>query len=300
MDASTTANGPAPLFQDKEWITIDNTGGPNAGHLYVSWTRFTATDSQIMFTRSTDGGATFSDPIALSAKGSTQGSMPAVGANGEVYVAWFDDAGPQLMIQRSDDGGATFANPVAGGGAITRIRPLPDNVNGNIRANSFPSIAVDDASGTVYVVFAQHNSNTLADVFLVRSADKGQTWSAPLVTDDGGTATDQWMPSVAVASNGVVGVMFYDRRNDPNNLNIDIYLALSNDSGVTFQPNQRITTASFPPAVNFDPAIAANYMGDYNQIVASGTNFYMAWGDNRDIVNGRNDPNVYFAGFPTQ
>jgi hypothetical protein len=41
-------------------------------------------------------------------------------------------------------------------------------------------------------------------------------------------------------------------------------------------------------------------MGDYNQIVASGTNFYMAWGDNRDMVGGRNDPNVYFTAMPSQ
>jgi hypothetical protein len=79
-----------------------------------------------------------------------------------------------------------------------------------------------------------------------------------------------------------VGVRFYDRRNDPGtNLNIDVYLAISTNHGKTFHANQRITTASFPPAVNFDPAIAFNYMGDYNQMVASGEKFYLAWGDNR-------------------
>jgi hypothetical protein len=299
-DASTTANGPAPLFQDKEWIAVDTTGGANAGNLYVSWTKFTQNDAQILFARSTDGGATFSPPVALSTPGSVQGSMPAVGPNGEVYVVWFDGGGPQLMIRRSDDGGVTFSNPVAAGGAVTALTPLPDTVNGDIRANSFPSIAVDSGNGTVYVAYPQSNGDALADVFLVSSADNGQTWSNPQLVNDDGTATDQWMPSVAVASNGVVGVMFYDRRNDQANTNIDVYLALSSDGGVTFQPNQRITTTSFPPAVNFDPGIAANYMGDYNQIVASGTNFYMAWGDNRDMVGARNDPNVYFAAMPSQ
>ncbi len=302
VDASTTANGPSPLFQDKEWIAVDTTAGPNGGNLYVSWTKFTDANATIMFTRSTSGGADFSPPIALSDPGSVQGSMPAVGPNGEVYVVWFDGGGPQLMIKRSDDGGVTFNNPVAGGGAVTAVSPLPDTVNGNIRANSFPSIAIDAGSGTVYLAFPMNSPNTLSDVFIVSSADKGQTWSAPtLVNDDGGTATDQWMPSVAVASNGVVAVMFYDRRNDPqNNLNIDVYLALSSDGGNTFQANQRITSTSFPPVVGVDPGINATYMGDYNQVVASGTTFYMAWGDNRDVVNGHNDPNVYFAAFPSQ
>jgi hypothetical protein len=36
-------------------------------------------------------------------------------------------------------------------------------------------------------------------------------------------------------------------------------------------------------------------MGDYNHMVASGTRFHMVWGDNRDTVGSRHDPNVYYA-----
>jgi hypothetical protein len=301
VDASTTANGPPGILQDKEWIAVDTTLGRFGGNLYVSWSKFTATDSQIMFSRSTDGGATFSPAFGLSDAGAVSGSRPAVGPDGEVYVVWLDGDRSEHMIKRSDDGGVSFSNPVAGGGAVSATSGIPNMVNGGIRADSFPSIAVDAASGQVYVAFPQSNGTALADVFLVSSADRGQNWSTAKLVNDDGTATDQWMPSVAVASNGVVGVMFYDRRNDPtDNLNIDVYLAVSSDGGVTFQPNECITSTSFPPAVNFDPHIKAGYMGDYNQIVASGTTFYMAWGDNRDIVAGRADPNVIFAAFPTQ
>lgn len=47
-------------------------------------------------------------------------------------------------------------------------------------------------------------------------------------------------------------------------------------------------------------------MGDYNQIAADEKFFYMAWGDNRNILktenypNGRPDPDVFFAQIPVQ
>lgn len=297
VDASTTANGPDPLFQDKEWIAVDNSGGPHDGNVYVVWTRFTANDSQIMFARSTNGGASFSAPLALSPSGDVQGAMPAVGPNGEIYVAYFDGAVPAIQLRRSLDGGLTFSNPVSGGHEVQTLLPLPETLKGDIRADSFPSIATDQASGAVYIAYPSGTGLDRANVFLTHSTDGAKTWSQPLRVNDDTTGTDQWMPSVAVAAKGVVGVMFYDRRKDPaHDLSINVYLATSTDGGTTIRPNQRITTKSFPPAVNFDPGIATDYMGDYNQIVAAGNRFYMAWGDNRDKVGARHDPNVYFAG----
>jgi hypothetical protein len=298
VQATVSANGPN-TFQDKEWLAVDATGGPRNGNLYLAWTSFTNNfvNAQILFTRSTDAGTTWSAPLALSSLGpglGHQAAMPAVGLDGRLYVVWLDRSTGQLLISRSDDGGGTFSNPVIGGGAITTLSQIPGTLNGNIRANSFPSIAIAQ-SGAVYVVYAASVGPDNADVFLVRSTDQGQSWSAPVRVNDDATTNDQWMPSVAVTSNGVIGVMFYDRRNDPSNLNIDVYLSNSRDGGVSFLPNQPITDTSFPPVVNFDPRVAANYMGDYNQMVAAGTRFYMVWGDNRDMVGTRHDPNVYFA-----
>jgi len=305
-DASNTSGAGKTAFQDKEWLAVDMTGGPANGNLYVTWTQFSgfdwlfgsAANSQILFARSTDGGTTWSQAMALSPLApplGPQGSMPVVGPNGEVYVAWLGRNDSTLNIRRSDDNGLNFINPVPANGTVAAIAQIPDTLNGSIRADSFISIAVDRNSGDVYIVFAASAKNDNASVFLVKSTDQGQHWTAPLRVNDDVTDTDQWMPSVAVTSTGVVGVMFYDRRNDPNNMNIDVYLAVSTDAGASFKPNQRITTASFPPAVNLDPRIAANYMGDYNHMVAQGTRFYMVWGDNRDMVGMRNDPNVYFA-----
>lgn len=297
VNASTTANGPA-FFQDKEWLVVDNSEESSDGNVYLAWTKFAPAGEQILFAGSTDGGNTWSAPLALSTLGNHQAAMPAVGPEGDLYVCWIDRGTSQILITRSQDGGQTFANPVSGGGAVQTIVQIPAVMNGNIRANSFPSMVVDSDDGQIYITYAAQVGADHADVFLTVSKDKGKTWSAPVRVNDDTTTTDQWMPSVAVTEEGTVGVMFYDRRNDPgSNLNMDVYLAISTNHGKSFHPNQRITTMSFPPAVNFDPGIAWDYMGDYNQMVAREERFHMVWGDNRDLVGARHDPNVYYAVF---
>ena len=296
VNASTTANGPA-FFQDKEWLVVDRSGEASDGNIYVAWTKFAPIGEQILFARSTDGGNTWSAPLALSPVGNPQGAMPAVGPEGDLFVCWVDRGTSQIFIRRSTDAGQTFVNPVPGNGPVQNIVQIPGTLNGNIRANSFPSCAIDQDDGQIYITYSAKVGADDADVFLTVSKDHGKTWSAPVRVNDDATTTDQWMPSVAVTDEGTVGVMFYDRRNDPANLNIDVYLAISTNQGKTFHHNQRITTTSFPPAVNFDPAIAFDYMGDYNQMVAEEERFYMVWGDNRDLVGARHDPNVYFAVF---
>ncbi len=50
-----------PIHGDKPWFVIDRTGGIGDGNLYGGWTSFSGNHYTI-FTRSTDGGQTFSQP----------------------------------------------------------------------------------------------------------------------------------------------------------------------------------------------------------------------------------------------
>ena len=74
--------------------------------MYVSWTRFGASTT-ILLTRSTDQGVTWSNPVTVSSEPSVQGSIPAVGPNGEVYVAWYgyDFSSENIYFDKSTDGG---------------------------------------------------------------------------------------------------------------------------------------------------------------------------------------------------
>jgi hypothetical protein len=95
-------------FEDKEWAATDlNPASPFANNLYCSWTRFSA-GTEILLVRSTDEGINWSNPVSVSDESSVQGSFPAVGPNGELYVVWRHSG--QMMFDKSTDGGGHFWN----------------------------------------------------------------------------------------------------------------------------------------------------------------------------------------------
>jgi hypothetical protein len=113
---------PSPLqggiFQDKPMLEVDRTGGPNDGNVYVCWSRFTANgQNKVYFSRSTDSGASFSQPITISRSEeikSIQGCDIAIEGDGDVYVTFrtFTQNRNQvagLGFVRSSNGGVTFS-----------------------------------------------------------------------------------------------------------------------------------------------------------------------------------------------
>jgi hypothetical protein len=297
-------------FADKPFIMVDTTATAFSGNVYVSWTQFGTPGPMqvpIFFSRSVDGGSSFSPAIQISQLGeSCQGSEPAVGPLGEVYVTWLRvaPAPAAIFVAKSVNGGATFSPPVV----VTPISPIGFRggvLNGNFRVNSFPRIDVNPVNGHVYIVYSSNPPGVDgADVFLVRSIDGGATWSAPIRVNDDPGEFDQFFPDVAVNRAGDVQVMWYDRRNSVGNLGMDIYTARMTLGGGGFQPNTRLTSVLLRPAVGYDPNTNPLYMGDYNDIKAhQGPNgpamdFLTAWGDFRRRITTaggrRNDQDVMF------
>lgn len=288
----TASPGTDPAnFQDKEFLTVDTSGGPFDGNVYVSWTEFFEGGDRILFSRSTNGGISFSRPIQISPDGQgVQGSIPRVGPNGEIYIAWEDFDTPAIRISKSTDGGVSFG---ADGVDNTLVAPLNfvtsrslecgrRVLNGDLRMHEFPSLAVNPQNGDVYVVFTSNPPGPdESDIFFTRSDDGGKTFSTPIRVNDDLTTHDQFWPFIAVARDGTIGVVFYDRRNDPKNLDIDVYLAVSTDYGLSFHPNKRITEQT-SPTQEFLARFRSCYWGDYLYITADAQYFYIAWGDNRN------------------
>jgi hypothetical protein len=265
-------------FEDKPAIVVDNAAAsPNKGNVYLAWTRFDVygshdpeCHSQIYFSRSTDGGKTFSMPFRISDTGgdcvdsdnTVEGAVPSVGPRGEVYVVW---AGPLgLVFKKSLDGGLTF-------GKDKVVGQMPGGwdfaVAGLDRANGMPVTGVDLSAGpnngTLYVNWID-NRNGDPDVFVASSRDGGETWSAPVrVNDDpvknGKVQFFTWM-SVDPAD-GSVNVAFYDRR-DTEGTMTGLTFARSTDGGRTFV-NYRIDQEPF--ACN--PLV---FFGDYLGVAAYG------------------------------
>ncbi len=313
-------------FQDKELIAVDTTGSAFDGHVYVVWTEFTtAGGTRILFSRSTDGGATYSTASQISSGNSdVSGAAPYVGPNGRLDVAWEDRAAGRIRFRSSADGGTTWGTEVTAANLTPIRNPAASSacgrnaVNGNIRVNEFPSMAVDMGSGAtrgnVYIAYGadpdgNQSSGDAADVFVVRSTDGGTTWSAPMsvhgpgTTGADGTLNDNFMPSLAVDGTGLVGVSYFDRRGDSGNRRTQLYRATSSDGGVSWT-NEAVSDAFDIPRLspNFDPAVAVCYMGDYNGSSGDPTGIAVTWGGNeRRIVtpgfpSGRADPDVRFIG----
>lgn len=109
-----------------------------------------------------------------------------------------------------------------------------------------PSLAVDESGGIfrgrMYVAWPDSRSGR-CDILFASSSDGGKTWSAPVrVNDDQARGTkdggpDDFHPVVSVSSYGVVGVLWYDRRNDPDNVSWQPRFSASLDGGLTFRPS---------------------------------------------------------------
>jgi hypothetical protein len=78
--------------------------------------------------------------------------------------------------------------------------------------------------------------------------------------------------------------MFFDRRRDPNNLLIDVYLAQSTDGGQTFHHNMRVTSVASDPTVNPPiPSDGSNvtFFGDYQGLAVDNHFAHVFWNDTR-------------------
>jgi hypothetical protein len=264
--------------EDKEYITCDHTpGSPYKNNLYISWTRFSG-NTGIKCMRSTNGGLNWSAAVNVSTSSTSgQGSDPAVGANGEVYVVWIGGGSDDIQwFSKSTDGGLSFSTPanIAEGPTPT----VPWSQTGNL---TFPSIATDittgPRSGYIYVVWSDARNGD-ADVFLTRSTDHGSTWSPPVrVNDDGlGNGKVQTWPWIGVDDSGRVAIVYFDTRNTPNNNTIEAWLATSNNGGQTFV-NSVLSTVQSPTNT---PGTNVRY-GDYIGIDYWGNHIVPVWTDER-------------------
>jgi BNR/Asp-box repeat len=270
--ASTVAgheSTPQIPFEDKPYVVAATTG-PHAGDLYVGWTQFTLSTSELLFSRSTNGGVNWSKPIKLSSvpglprddNGALEGFDAAVGPDGTIYATWDDRDG--IMMAVSHDGGVSFSPERR----ILRTGPAFFGVTGVARSNGFPQIGIDPHSGRLYVAWSDFTNGDV-DVLVASSADHGQTWSAPVRVNndpihDGTDQFFQWMAVDPVS--GAVNLIFYDRRTD--NLETTVTLARSTDGGTTFA-NYAWDQESF--------LADGDFLGDYLALAAYGNKVYGAW-----------------------
>lgn len=324
-------------FLDKPWMVVGpDRQDPNKDSIYVTYTEFMqryqivlifqgqffyfanpVLETTIKFVKSTDGGLTWSRPMAVSPTvkrfyggeagvnpGFTtrvvQGSSPQVASDGTVYVAWLDSTdddsfkgAAEVMVARSDDGGKTFARPVT---AANLLEPDFSARTAAFRSwgSAFPQPSIGPR-GEIYVVYgARPSGNPVddGDIYLVSSTDKGRTWTRPKRLNDDSTNRLQFFPTVAVNEKGVIHVMWGDFRDDPNEAAYNIYYTRSEDGGQRWVENSRVT--DFPSNPNYGFPNGA-FIGDYFSIATGKDEVYMVWADTRLGQFGTFNQKIGFA-----
>jgi hypothetical protein len=263
---------PGIPFEDKPLIVADNTKSRYAGNLYVGWTRWRIADSQIVLSRSTDDGETWSQPIEIDAhpglprddNGAAEGFAGVVAPDGKLYAIWSQD--DDIMLTSSRDGGKTFSRAHA----AIHTAPIMFAIQTLERANGFPQIAIDPKGKRLYIAWSDYRNGDL-DIFVASSDDGGKRWSEPVRVNndpvhDGVEQFFQWLAVDPV--DGSVNVLFYDRRLDPQDRKQIVALARSTDEGKTFT-NYAWTTEPFEAGGVF--------FGDYTGLAAYGSRVYGAW-----------------------
>ena len=118
------------------------------------------------------------------------------------------------------------------------------------------------------------------DVFVGYSDDGGTTWSSPARINDDPALYDDWLPDVAVTSEGYAYVMWYDWRDAIANCggNSHIYASRSTNGGASWSPGQRVTSA--PTMWTLAQSNIAPNQGDYNGLYG-GDQLVFSWADGR-------------------
>jgi hypothetical protein len=297
-DRGATWGPPAEAYGgDKQWMTVDRTGGMGHGHQYQAWNTAAGCCGDTTFNRSIDGGFSFQYPTYIPTT-PIFGTLD-VDADGVLYVVGISPSSlAQFFLVRSSSARDPLANVVfewgrpldmggamrLGGGLST---PNPDGLLGQAW------IALDRSGGpndgNIYVLCSVDPAGVdPLDVNFRRSTDGGATFGTPVRVNDDPFASTlwNWFGTMSVAPNGRIDVVWLDNR-DSGQPNIHaLFYSCSTDGGVSWSANQKIS----PPFDSHAGFPNQNKLGDYYDMVSDDVGASLAWAA---TFNGEQD--VYFT-----
>lgn len=256
-----------------------------------------APGNPILMIRSDDGGATWAEPVKVSLPARQRVVAPSVvaGSRGRLYTLYLDLGDDKLdysgghagrggepypgtwtlVLARSTDGGETWSETVVDDGVLPTERII-------VLFPPSPSLAVDATGAKVYVGFTDGRDGD-ADVRVWTSRNGGAAFGAGRRVNDTavGDDTSQYLPRLAVAPNGRVDVVYYDRRADPKNVMNHVSLQWSTDNGRSWRPRLRLSDRAFDSRIGFGSERELPDLGSRLGLVSTAQRALAVWTDTR-------------------
>jgi hypothetical protein len=275
---------------DKQWFTIDKTNSTGHGFQYQAWST-AATCSGGQFSRSTDGGITWMNPISI--PNSPIWGTPDVDSNGNLFLGGESNTFWCLRSTNAKNGGVTPSFDQTTAVNLGGDLDFGDLINpGGLAGQLFLAV---DRSGTatnnnIYMLASVQPTgfNSGTDVMFVRSTDGGQTFSAPHRINDDPINHNKWhwLGSLSIAPNGRIDAVWLDTRNASNNTDSQLFYSFSTDGGNTWSANVSVSN-SFNPFLGYPNQ---NKMGDYITIVSDNLGGNVAY-----CATLNNEEDIYYV-----
>lgn len=241
-------DNPSPLGIGSEDIAVDD-----YGYIYVVWNdKRSGFYSHIYFSRSTDGGLTFSENIRVDTGEITkEGYQPCITLDdeGTIFLAWMQDSSiyHDIYFCKSTDNGNTFTDKVEVASFSFHLGHPDISVIGN---------------DTILVTYVGTTDTNF--LYISRSLDSGNTFPSAVRVNDSIFSFCRH-PKISITQDKKIHIIW---QMDFNVENADIYYDFSTDGGLTFNADIM---------VNDDTSDSIRQLPSLDK--DSNGNIYVAWND---------------------
>ncbi len=281
---------------DRPWLVVDNSNTVNSGTLYITTkpAPWISPPNRNYYKVSSDSGHTWSTIANVDGGTHLVGSLiaapmatPATTLNGSfcaIYPSYVVSQNPlpAFYLAKSNNKGQSFN--------YTTVAAMAANtIDTNFKTGYHLTTSPVDSNKMALLMIKSNTTDV--DIMALNSINAGQTWSNPVRVNDNtaGNGKAQDMVWCTYNEQGKLIVTWRDRRNASTNgfwnAGYDFYYAVSNDNGLSFSANQKLSSQF----IAFDSVIAQNG-NDFMCCEYKADTLYSVWGDTR---NGK--MNIYFA-----
>ena len=274
------------------WMFLDSSGGPLGA------------DIDILFARSTDNGASWTDPEPLNTNAALDsatdlGASIAADGLGNWVAVWISNndfdgtigTDFDILFARSTNDGATWSDP----------EPLNTNAASDTGLD-FPARINTDGLGNWVAVWSSSEDlgGTIGydrDILLARSTDNGETWTAPapLNNDAAFDPRSDEHPQLATDAAGnwlVVWDAFDPAGAGPFGIDVDVFFSYSTDNGLAWtDPLPLNSNATSDTGYDEFPRLTTDGAGNWVVVWNSNENLGGAIGTDTDILFSRSTDN---------